>query len=207
MLSLLFLAGCSSGKGISMMPYEQPQSSPNDFVLCHGFGCSYRQQVKLTSAEWKSVLRPFNKKITNGEQERQAAAEALGLMEKVVTRSSGFIPDRGEAVTFERDQQQMDCIDEAVNTTHYLEFMQEAGVFKYNRVHDPVHRGYFVDMIYPHNAGALEDLATGQVYVMDTYYFDAGHPANVVPLKIWLADWKPDEIIAKRKAEKAAKQR
>ena len=179
---------------MSMVPYEYADANPHNFVLCHGFGCSAKTRVELTKAEWKAVTAPLRKKAKNAEAERKNVAKAIGLMEKNVTLAAGLGLDHGQARTFERDQAQMDCIDEAINTTHYLEFFAAQDLLNFHRVHEPVHRGYFINGVYPHNSGALEETATGRVYVIDSYYFDAGTAAYVVPLDVWLAEWRPEEL-------------
>jgi hypothetical protein len=203
LVAVLCLSSCANGQGISMIPYEDKNSSPKDFILCHGFGCSHKTRVQLTDGEWKRVLAPLKKKAKNAEAERSALAKSVGLMESTVTKVIGATPDQGEAHTFEKDQDQMDCIDEAINTTHYLEFIQAADVLKFHRVHDPVHRGYFINGVYPHNSGAVEELSTGHVYVIDSYYFASGHTASVVPLDVWLNNWRPEEIVKARAAAKS----
>jgi hypothetical protein len=191
---LLVLSACAGGQGMSMAPYEYADANPHNFVLCHGFGCSSKTRVELTKAEWKAVSAPLRRKAKTAVAERQNIAKAIGLMEKHVTVASGLKADSGQARTFEKDQAQMDCIDEAINTTHYLEFFAAQDLFKFHRVHEPVHRGYFINGVYPHNSAAVEETMTGQVYVIDSYYFDAGTPASVVPLNVWLAEWRPEGL-------------
>ena len=201
--SALALSCCVNGQGISMIPYEDKSASPKDFVLCHGFGCSEKTRVRLTDGEWKRVIAPLKKKSKNAEAERNALAKSVGLMEQIVTKAANMRPDQGEAHTFEKDQDQMDCLDEAINTTHYLEFIAAANLLKFHRAHDPVHRGYFVNGVYPHNSGAVEELTTGRVYVIDSYYFESGHTASVVPLDVWLNNWRPEEITQARSRSQA----
>ena len=126
--------------------------------------------------------------------ERLKIAHAIAQIEKQIIANTGMTPDRGEAHTFEADNGQMDCMDEAINTSQYLKFLEEAGVLKFNEASEPVHRGFFVDGMWPHNSGAVREKATGEIYVIDSYYFDAGHDAAVVPLRKWLDEWRPPEL-------------
>lgn len=189
----LFLAACA-GQGISLIPYQDSGASPQHFRLCHGFSCSERTNVSLSDAQWNKVLSPFKKKAKNAEFERKQIADALSLMEKEVIADTGMKSDFGEARTFEGDQSQMDCVDEAINTSLYLKFLDQAGVLKFHKAAEPVHRGFFVDGQWPHNSGAVEEIATGEKYVIDSYYFDSGVPPAVVPLDVWLAEWRPENL-------------
>ena len=193
LISVLFLSACT-GQGISLLPYQDRGASPEHFRLCHGFSCTERTQVTLNERQWEKVLAPFKKKAKNAEGERKQIASALAIMEKEVNADTGINPDFGEARTFEGDQSQMDCIDEAINTSLYLKFLDDAGVMHYHDAAEPVHRGFFVDGQWPHNSGAIEEIATDEKYVVDSYYFDSGIPPAVVPLEIWLAEWKPENL-------------
>ncbi len=191
LLPLLLLCACERGQGISLKPYEETFGTPQQFQVCHGFGCTERTNVTLTAPEWNVVLQPFSIRAANAQEEREKIAQTIGRMEKMVQHKTGMNADGPEATTFERDQDQMDCIDEAVNTTRYLKFIESTGLLQWNQVVDPVHRGYFVDAMWPHNSGAVKDKATGQKYVIDSYYNATGEPAHVIPLETWINNWSP----------------
>ncbi len=188
---LLILCACERGQGISLKPYEETFGTPQQFQICHGFGCTERTDVTLTAPEWRAVLQPFAVHAENAEQERTQIAQTVGRMEKMVQHKTGMNTDGPEATTFERDQDQMDCIDEAINTTRTLRFIENTGLLKWNQVVDPVHRGYFVDAMWPHNSGAVQDKKTGEKYVIDSYYSATGEPAHIIPLETWINNWSP----------------
>ncbi|MCB1681745.1 MAG: hypothetical protein KDI61_09445 [Alphaproteobacteria bacterium] len=190
--ALILLPACERGQGMSLKPFEETFGTPQKFQVCHGFGCTIRTDVSLNAAEWRSVLEPFAAPAANAQEERQQIAVTVGRMETMVQQKTGMNTDYAKATTFERDQDQMDCIDEAINTTRTLRFIEKAGMLRWNDVVDPVHRGYFVDAMWPHNSGAVKDKQTGQKYVIDSYYADTGKPADIVPLEIWLNNWSPE---------------
>ncbi len=115
-------------------------------------------------------------------------------MEKEVVKATGITPDLGEARTFEGDQSQMDCIDETINTSLYLQFFDDEGLFKFHEAAPPLHRGYFVNGMWPHNTGAVREKASGKVYAIDSYYFDNGVTPSIVPIDVWLQNWRPENL-------------
>jgi hypothetical protein len=198
--TILLLGGCAKGNGISMMPYQDVHDGPHAFKLCHGFSCSEKSLVKLDEKQWKKVAAVFKKPAKTPEREREQITKAIAILEVESTKVASLTPDRGEAETFEGDQAQMDCIDEAINTTHYIEFMEEAGLLKYHDPAPPIHRGFFVDGQWPHNSGAVKEEDTGEVYAIDSYYFDAGTPPAVVPIDTWLDEWRPANLPPRRES-------
>ena len=179
---------------MSLMPYQDKNAGPQDFALCHGFSCSYETRTGIAEKEWKKILRGFSPPAKNAAAERLKIAEAVRKIEAYVNKHSGLNPDKGKAVRFEKDEDQMDCVDETINTSQYLAFLDREGVFKFHVAADPVHRGYFVDGMWPHNSAAVRETESGAVFVIDSYYYDSGSKIAVVPLDEWLADWHPEDV-------------
>ncbi len=170
-----------------MSPYAQPDETPLAFEVCHGYGCQARSSVRLTEAQWQSVLAAFEPLAQDASAERVQIAEAVGRMEALATHSAGLRPDEAKAQTPRRDDHAMDCIDETVNTDRTLRFLADAGVLRFHAVADVVHRGYFLDGQWPHNSAAVQDKVSGHVYVIDSYYEDNGKPAHIHTLGDWFS--------------------
>jgi len=187
----LMLSACAKGNGINLAPYTDAGARPEKFRVCHGFGCSFKTPVWLEEKQWRNVISVFRRTARTPEAERQKIAKAIARMEKHVAKAAGLSPDLGEATTFEKDQHQMDCIDEAINTSMYLKFFADVGALKFHEVAPPVHRGYFINGMWPHNSAAVRELESGGIYVIDSYYEDNGGKVYVVPLDEWLAEWRP----------------
>ena len=192
--ALFVLSACATGQGISLFPYQDKNESPYSFDLCHGFGCKSSTAITLSEKDWDRVQAPLKKKSKNAEDERKKIAKAISRMEKTVQQNSGMNADFGEARTFEKDYDQMDCLDETINTSRVLAFLDREGLIQYHSVANPVHRGYFLDGMWPHNSAAIEDKESGEVFAVDSYYFDNGEKVNIVPLKIWMDEWRPPEL-------------
>lgn len=198
--AILGLNACAKGNGISMMPYSSKSDWPGEFNLCHGFSCSEKSLVTLDEKQWNKVANVFKKPAKSPEKEREQITKAIAILEVESTKDARLQPDFGEANTFESDQAQMDCIDEAINTTHYLEFLDEAGLLKFHDAAPPIHRGFLVDGQWPHNSGAVKEKNSGAIYAIDSYYFDSGKGVTAVPIDTWLDEWRPANLPPRRRS-------
>lgn len=197
----LCLSACGS-TGMNLYHYQDPAATPGDFTVCHGYGCTFRTYAQFTDKQWKTIEALFKKKPKDAAAERAQIGKAIALMEKYAGAASGTSGDLGEARTSREDEAQMDCIDETVNTSLYLKFLDNAGLFSYHRVATPRHRGYFIDARWPHNTAAVRENASGDVWVVDSYYFANGHEPSIVRLDDWFNGWTPPEILEKRAKKK-----
>lgn len=190
---IIFVTGCASGQGMPMTKYHQQQATPQSFELCHGYSCTFHTPVGITEKDWQDVLRIFNSASSNAEIERQKITKSIAKIEKIVTETYDLIPDAAKAKTLRNGNYQMDCIDETINTDRYLRFLSDEDVFQFHKVIDPIHRGYFIDGMWPHNSAAIEEIKTGTVYAIDSYFHDNGVKVDAVPKAIWLDNWSPNE--------------
>ncbi|MCB1531119.1 MAG: hypothetical protein H6853_02515 [Rhodospirillales bacterium] len=186
------LAACGS-TGLPLNPYMDKNATPQKFTACHNYGCSQRTAVGFGKRQWKKILKEFRHAPKTPQQERQRIANAIAQMETYVGKAAGTYRDVGEATARPKDNGQMDCIDETVNTTLYLRFLEAEGVFKFHETALPLHRGYFVDGAWPHNTAAIREKKTGAIFAVDAYYKDNGNPPYMVPKKEWVSGWKPEK--------------
>ena len=103
---------------ISRIFHQTP--SLNQLEVCQGGGCAQFNQVSISQAEWENVEELFKIKAENPAEERLQISQAVGLLEQIVGAKNGTATDR--AGTFDNSDTagQMDCNDEAINTTTYL---------------------------------------------------------------------------------------
>lgn len=192
-VGLLAFCGCTKGQGISLAEFENASESPQNFKLCHGFGCSDYTWTGLSEKQWMQAVSPLKRKAKDAEQERMNIAKSIARIEKSVQTVSGVSRDLGGARTFEKDQGQMDCLDETINTSRYLAFIEAEGLLRFHDVYEPIHRGFFVDGMWPHNSAAVREKETGEIYAIDSYYSDNGGEVHVVALDVWLDEWRPED--------------
>lgn len=176
------------------------QQTPNmqKLEVCQGGGCAKLSVLSLNQADWKPVDQLFATAVENGAQEREKIAQAIGLLEEIVGFKIGTSTDR--AGTFDNADYpgQQDCNDEAINTTTYMRLLQQHGYLHFHTIQDFKRRNFFFDG-WPHTTAVIRDSETGDEYAVDSWFYDNGHPATVVPLAVWQDDYQPeDSPIGKR---------
>lgn len=189
LLGLIGVTGCATG--INPAKYNDAPASPQSFVQCHGYSCTTKTQTGFTPQEWKKVSDIFKPAPQNNADERLKIGRALALMERQIGAKTGTSVDLPMAGTIKENINQLDCIDETVNTTHYIRFLQDAGLLKFHEITEPTHRGYIIDGRWPHNTAVIREVATGNLYVVDTFYRGNGEEPYILPRDQWLAGWKP----------------
>jgi hypothetical protein len=183
------LSGCATGIQLSKYaPQDQPK---DDFTFCHGYSCTYKQQTGFSKQEWNSVAAVFKPAAKTPEAERSKIAKAIARMETIIGKKTNTGQDTGEALSIKQNKYQMDCLDETVNTSRYLAFLYEAGLFKFHQYSAPVHRGYFIDGEWPHNTATIQEIKTGRQFVVDSFYRPNGQEPYILPREVWLKGWKP----------------
>tara|TARA_B100001939_G_scaffold317864_1_gene304839 strand:- start:887 stop:1585 length:699 start_codon:yes stop_codon:yes gene_type:complete len=202
-MAVMVLSACAGGSRAQLNHHQASLKSPERFFVCHGYGCRYYVPVGLAPGEWERVKGAFSPAAQSPAEERQQIKQAIALMEKLVGPKSGTAKDEGRARLLNlAPRGQMDCVDEAFNTSTYLYLMRQAGLIRWHRLGKPVSRGNFLDG-WPHNSATIQELdAQGHVrdgghYVVDSWFHKNGAPPEIVPVPLWLDGWSPP-----RKADK-----
>lgn len=189
-LFLLFLlsaltSGCTNPAGLNMAQYRDVGATPSDFVYCHGYGCSQKIRLGLHDSEWNEVKKIF-KNSKNAKDERQKIAKAIARMEKITGQLADTSDDLPKAPIIKKSHQELDCIDETVNTTKYLTFFEQAGLLKFHKVGKPAFKGFFINGIYPHNTATVIEKETGKIFVIDSYIFANGEKPVIRSHEDWM---------------------
>jgi hypothetical protein len=172
----------------------QLNQSPEEFLICRGYGCWRISKVHLSAEEWKLVQAPLTQKADTPEEERQHIAKAIAAMERVVGGKTGTDIDAGGATVLGHGPYQMDCIDEAVNTSLYLKFFEREELLKWHEVGDPARRGHLIDGTWPHNTAVVSENETSDMYAIDSWFFANGEEPSIVPLQDWHDGWRPADF-------------
>lgn len=166
---------------------------PERFQHCRGYGCRFIDDVSLDQDEWNEITSVFTPPAETPADERTKISFAIGNFEQIVGVKTGT--DEDVHGTFMKlGDNQMDCVDESTNTTVYLSMLENAGLLHFHKLEQPnarwplVHAGR-----WPHQTAVISETATGEHYVVDSWFFDNGAPAQVVDLKTWKDGWKPEE--------------
>ena len=161
-------------------------------MLCHGYSCTHKSKAGFTDSEWNTILAILrNNPAKNAEAERSKIGKAIAQMERYSGTRTGTDDDDAEATGSKRNIKQLDCIDETVNTTMYVGFLQQAGALKFHEIADPTHRGYLIDGKWPHNTAVIRETKNGALFVVDSFYKKNGEEPYIMPRATWLGGWKP----------------
>ena len=189
-IPLLFLLS-SCATGINPHKYNNDPVKPDRFTICHGYSCTHKSAAGFTEKQWKSIAAVFRGKTKDAKNERSKIAKAIAQMERYTGKKTGTSEDLPMAGAFKESGYQLDCIDETVNTTQYLQMLQQAKLLKFHEPADPTHRGYLFDGRWPHNTAVMREKETGALWAVDSFYRANGEEPYIVPRADWLAGWRP----------------
>lgn len=169
----------------------QQTPAVHGFNVCVGGGCAEVKNVSLTDAEWRIVTDIFTHAgQTNAEQERGLIALAVGAMEKIVGDETDTATDRAGTFGNSNYPGQLDCNDEAINSTTYMRLMRQNRLIKLHEVEDMRTRNFFFSG-WPHSTAVIHEVATGNRFAVDSWFYDNGFPATVVPFSEWKSGYIP----------------
>lgn len=187
----ILFAGCQANEEHRVAKLLDPSPTPAKFNVCYGNSCRLHGQVSLSDAEWAQVRALFDPQPENALEERRRISRATGLLETFTGRQTGTSDDApGMGVHWNPDSQ-LDCIDEATNSTAYLRMMAADGLIRFHDVGLPANR-FVVSAWGPSNTATIKERATGNVYAVESYFRSNGEPSYVLPLDIWTAGWVPE---------------
>ena len=191
----IFLASCSTTISNERARSELEQSSttppvPLAFNYCYSHGCKQVAATNLTVEEWAKIRGYFVPPAVDAVEERRSVAIAVGRFETYVGEKLRTKNDRGGTFPAYGGYRQLDCVDEATNTTTFLRMLEHESQLKWHRVSWPVSRGIFVTG-WPHSTATIEEIQNRRQFAVDSWFFDNGEDAVIVPLEAWSAGWVP----------------
>jgi hypothetical protein len=191
--SLLLLPGLAIADAPTMTRVLSEVPRVEKFLFCNGGTCADVKTVSLEDYEWQEVLELFEEQMPqSAEEERARIAQAIGLLESIVGPKTGTDTDKGGTFGNSAFPGQLDCNDEATNSTTYMRLMAQFDLLKYHRIEDTKTRGGFL-IFGRHSTAAITEIETGKMYAVDSWFYDNGKPAVVLPMDVWLSGWKPKD--------------
>ncbi len=166
------------------------EPAPTRFSVCYGHSCSRVVTVAVSTAEWQQVRGVFSDAPATPEDERARIAEAIAMMETLVGGRTGTWRDYGGDLKGFARSGQMDCVDEANNSTTYLRMFAADGLLVWHTVGPISKRGHLIWGI-PHATAVIVEAASGESWAVDSWYRDNGLPPYIVPYRIWWNGWRP----------------
>jgi hypothetical protein len=177
-------AGSAGGAGF--LEKLSLNSSPREIVVvCHGFGCAYRNQLAMTPARI-SYLRGVLGAAHSARQERKALARAVAWFDREGGRAAGTVGRVARAgVDTKSGPAQMDCIDLTANITELLIVLERNNILKYHHVGDPVSRGLLIDGRQPHTTPVIVEIANGTQWSVDSWTKAYGQSPDIISISAW----------------------
>jgi hypothetical protein len=166
------LAGCAyGGLGPPQPHYLQFNAAAphcNTVTVCSAYGCRHKSTFTFTHHDIATLTTVIasNRGHTTAE-ERKAIAKAIAWIENRVGRETGTWQDRaGIDFSAAGDPSQMDCVDEATNTTSYLSVLAAHGLLNHHDVLRPMAK----DGVgrWTHYFAIIQEKASGQRWAVDS---------------------------------------
>jgi hypothetical protein len=152
--------------------------------ICHGYSCRIVTPVTFSPADIARLAEPLAGR-TDAAGERQGVGAAVQVFEGIVGERIGTSADRAGMQFGQGRPDQMDCLDEATNTTSLLRFLADHGLLKHHTAAEPVARGFFLDGRYPHATAVLVENGSGGKWAVDSWPRANAEPPVVQPLRDW----------------------
>ncbi len=167
----------------TVAPVSAEMPKLDGIPICYNFGCNTRQLIRLSEKDWAEVEAFFTVPARAAEEERKKIVHATGWLEVIAGRYTPIYLDKGMNNIDYGTHGQMDCIDESMNMLTYLKLIEAGRLLRFHRVLDRAYRRTLWDQ---HWAGEIEDLKTGQRWVVDSWFHDFGRLPYLQTTQDWL---------------------
>ena len=157
-------------------------------TVCSGYGCKAQTTYPFRKADIQHIAGIFQsvQRARSAAEERRAIAYAIAWIETKVGNDIGTAKDRPSIdIAGSGDPSQMDCVDEATNTTSYLLVMERHGLLKFHTVLSPISKGSLIDGRWPHYGPRIHETATDVDWTVDSSMHANGERPIVMPSKDW----------------------
>ena len=172
-----------------------PSEATERVSVCFNYGCISQAEVEFDDDQLEEIGRFFTQP-TSPAEERQVIAAVVGNLLGWAGQQSPIGADRGGNYADDAVYGRMDCIDHSTTTTRLLQLLEKRGWLRFHRILEPALRMRF--LLFQHLSAQIEELspAAGEEppgkFVVDSWFFDNGHPAVVMPLETWMAGEGPN---------------
>ena len=160
----------------------------NRVFVCHSYTCRMITPVVLTTEDIAAMAGELAAGTADPAAERDAIYLAVQVVERIVGARIGTGNDLPGMQFGRASPDQMDCIDEATNTTSLLVILDAHGYLKHHRVAEPASRGFFLDGRYPHATAVIAVKGSREKWAIDSWPNANGEPPVVQPLPVWRRD-------------------
>ena len=166
----------------SLRGVPPPQGSK--VYVCHGYSCRIVTPVTLNGTDVDRIAAKL-KGSGDAAAERAALSHAVQVFETIVGKRIGTDADLPGMQFGQGTPDQMDCLDEATNTTSLLKLLAAHGRLRHHAVGEPSARGFFLDGRYPHATAVLVETASSEKWAIDSWPRANAEPPVIQPLTEW----------------------
>lgn len=159
-----------------------------EVTYCHGFDCAFESVVPFKEAEISKLKEIMETGASSPAMEREAVKQAVAYFERHAAKFAGTATDIAGNYTSGGDKSQLDCVDEARNSTRLLILLQKKGLLRHHTVAKIEGRGNFIDTRYPHNTAVLREKKTGVKWTVDSWMRHNGDIPEIMTLKRWFRE-------------------
>jgi hypothetical protein len=179
------LAAGSEAGGAFLEKLSLSAAPSTTLVVCHGFGCAYRNQLVLTPARI-AYLRGALAAAHSAKAERKILGSVVAWFDREGGRAAGTVGRiaRAGAAT-KSGPTQMDCIDLTANITELLLVLDRNKYLKFHHVGDPVSRGLLIDGKQPHTTPVIIETAGGTPWSVDSWTKAYGERPDIMTISEW----------------------
>ncbi len=160
-----------------------------EVTICYNYGCNARAPVNYGEQDLERLQRQLAA-ASDAKAEREAIALVIGRMYSIAGQQTPVWRDKGGNYADGGENGKMDCIDHSTNTTAFLRLLQARGWLRFHEVLEPLMRRRF--FVADHWSARIRERETQEVYVVDSWFFDNGRPAAVMPVEDWLDGATPN---------------
>lgn len=179
----LAMAGVLPGGCVSPRAVDPGRFDLERVPIQWGVGGSVRDEFSVRGC-WGEVSGAFEPRPADARAERRSIARAIGAIERCAGRQTPTWNDRARGTNHAGDPGQMDCVDESTNTTNYLWMLWHEGLLRYHAVEAPRWRMQYV-LFDPHRTAVVREVATGQLWAVDSWVRDNGEEPDVQRIESW----------------------
>jgi hypothetical protein len=192
---------------ITVMCLVSAANADERISVCFNYGCLTQDDVIFSEEQLGELGQGLGRARTSAE-EREAIGKAVGRLLGWAGQQSSISADKGGNYADDAVYGRMDCIDHATTTTRLLRLLERRGLLRFHRVLEPARRLRF--LVLQHYSALIEEIGTVSVerndgdngedakdetparFVVDSWFFDNGHPAAVMPLDAWMSGESPN---------------
>ena len=162
-----------------------PPPELDRIYICHAYTCRMTTPVRFSEGDLALLTEPLAVPAVDAAAERAAVGKVEQIFEVIVGERIGTSKDLPKMQFGQGSAGQLDCIDEATNTTGLLRFLDAHGLLHHHRVLQPVARGWFIDLRYPHATAVLQEIESGTKWAVDSWPRANAEPPVIQLLSEW----------------------